>query len=64
MISSILSWTFEWGSPTVPSLMRPGRFAVATAEFSVIPYTSCIGTPMPMKNRRISGAIGAAPEAA
>jgi hypothetical protein len=37
---------------------------VATAVFSVMPYTSCMGTPMPMKKRSTSGAIGAAPDAA
>ena len=26
-----------YGSPTVPSFMRPGKLAVATAVFSVIP---------------------------
>ena len=53
-----------YGSPTVPSLIRPGKFAVATAVFSVMPYNSKTGTPMPMKNSRTSGAIGAAPDPA
>ena len=53
-----------YGSPTVPSFIRPGKLAVATAEFSVIPYSSNTGTPMPMKNSSTSGAIGAAPDAA
>ena len=53
-----------YGSPTVPSFIRPGKLAVAIAEFSVIPYSSNTGTPMPMKNSSTSGAIGAAPDEA
>ena len=64
MSGSIRNSTPGCGSPTVPSRTRPGRLAVATAVFSVMPYTSCMGTPMPMKNFSTSGAMGAAPEAA
>ena len=39
-------------------------FAVAMAVFSVMPYSSKTGTPMPMKNSSTSGEIGAAPDAA
>jgi hypothetical protein len=52
------------GSPTVPSFTLPGRLAVQIAVFSVIPYSSCIGSPIPMKKRNTSGATGAAPELA
>ena len=62
--SSMRSSMPACGSPTVPSFTLPGRFAVAIAVFSVIPYNSCIGTPMPMKNRNTSGATGAAPDEA
>ena len=37
---------------------------VATAVFSVMPYSSNTGMPRPMKNSSTSGAIGAAPEEA
>ncbi len=52
MISPVASSIFTsapgCGSPTVPRRTRPGRLAVAMAVFSLMPYTSCMGRPIPM----------------
>ena len=48
----------------MPSFTLSGVLPVAMAEFSVIPYPSYIGTPRDIKNLKISGEIGAAPDTA
>ena len=53
-----------FGTPTVPSFIFLSLFPDAYPQFSVIPYPSKIGTPKAIKNFKISGAMGAAPEIA
>ena len=47
--------------PTVPILLFPSEFVVATAVFSVMPYPSKTLISNDLKNVNISGFIGAAP---